>query len=245
MLKNWVILSLLFLVSCNVLQPPPDLAWDHDPEAVIIETTNGGGLEPIAASRNRIPDGVVFGDGRIVWTTFDDGKRQVWQSQLNEEEMMTLLETFADKGFWRLDDFYQPKEEVFDSSTTRLTVNLISENKRVGEYHNGAPPAFAELVGLVSSGAGAKGDIYKPEMGYLSVAPIDGVYNPADIPEWQSDLVDFRLADAEDGWIEGAALEQAWALVNQNYWSPVIVEDDIYYELYLEIPELTGRDPTQ
>ena len=85
-----------------------------------------------------------------------------------------------------------------------LTVNLISENKSVGEYHNGAPPAFHELVSLVSSGAGAEGDVYKPEMGYLSVAAIDEVYNPADIPEWESDLVDFRLADAEEGWIEGA-----------------------------------------
>ena len=121
MLKNWVMLSLLLLlISCTALQSPPDLVWNDDPEAIIFETTNGGGLEPIAASRNRIPDGVVFGDGRIIWTTFDDGKRQVWQGQLNEDEMTTLLESFADKGFWRLEDFYQPKEEVFDSSTTRI-----------------------------------------------------------------------------------------------------------------------------
>ncbi len=245
MLKNLVILSLLLVVSCTVLQPTPDLAWNHDPEAVIIEATNGGGLEPIAAVRNRIPDGIVFGDGRIVWTTFDDGRRQVWQGQLHEDEMMTLLETFADKGFWQLEDFYRPKDEVFDSSTTRLTVNLISENKSVAEYHNGAPSAFDELVGLISSGAGAEGDVYRPEAGYLSVAPINGVYNPSDIPEWESDMVDFRLADAEDGWVERAVLEQAWTKVNQNYWSPVVVENDLYYELYLEIPELTRRDPTQ
>lgn len=245
MLKNLAILSLLFLSSCNVLQPPPDLTWDHDPEAVIIKTTDGGGLEPLAAARNRIPDGVVFGDGRIIWTTFEDGRRQVRQGQLSEDEMMTLLETFADKGFWRLDDFYRPREEVFDSSTTRLTVNLISENKSVGEYHNGAPRVFDELVGLVSSGAGAEGDTYMPQMGYLSIMPIDGVYNPSDILAWESDAVDFRLADAEDGWVEGPVLAQAWTIVNRKYWSPIVVEDDIYYELYLEIPELTGRDPTQ
>jgi hypothetical protein len=50
------------------------------------------------------------------------------------------------------------------------------------------------------------------------------------------------LADLLDGRIEGPALMQAWAVVNQQYWSPIVVEGEDYYELFLEIPELTGRE---
>ena len=246
MLKRIVcFLPLLFLISCNVLQPPPDLAWDHDPEAVIIQTSEGGGLEPPAAGYNRIPNGKVWGDGRIVWTTFDDGKRSVWQAQLSEVEMMALLETFADKGFWRLEDFYQPSDEVFDSTTTSLSVNLLAERKRVGEYHAGAPREFDELIGLVRSVGDANKEVYVPQQGYLSVDLLSREpSNAAELPVWDAASAGLSLAEIDGNWVEGAALQQAWEIVNLSYWAPRVVEDGKYYELILEMPELTGREPS-
>ena len=50
----------------------------------------------------------------------------------------------------------------------------------------------------------------------------------------------------EDGmggvWVEVPALMQAWEAVNRKYWGPLIAEGDQLYELYLEIPDLTGRE---
>lgn len=243
--KLLLILVFLFLIGCNVLNSAPELTWDHSPDALIIQVTSGGGMEPEAAHRNRIPDAQVWGDGRIIWQTFnEDNVRQVWEGQLSEADMMALLQTFADKGFWRLKDHYEPKSEVFDSSSTSLHVNLLAENKRVSEYHSGAPNRFYELIGLMGSGAGATSQPYLPQAGYLDYYPLnaDNYLDSPELPVWDAEAAGLSLEDVPDGLIEGAALLQAWDAVNQKYWSPIVVEGEDYYELYLEIPELTGRE---
>ncbi len=35
----------------------------------------------------------------------------------------------------------------------------------------------------------------------------------------------------------------AWDAVNRKYWSPMVIAGGQPYELYLEIPDLTGREP--
>ena len=202
-------------------------------------------MEPEAAYRNRIPDAQVWGDGRIIWQTFnEDNVRQVWEGQLSEDDMAALLQTFADKGFWRLKEYYEPKVEVFDSSSTSLRVNLLAENKRVSEYHSGAPQQFHELVGLVTSGAGTTGQPYVPQTGMIAVYLLESAdyLTDMEVPVWDAEKATTTLADLLDGRIEGPALVQAWAVVNQQYWSPIVVEGDAYYEVHLEIPELTGRE---
>ena len=238
-------LTLLFLIGCAVLNPAPDLTWDHSPDALIIKATSGGGMEPEAAWRYRVPDAQVWGDGRIIWQTFnEDQVRQVWEAQLSEDEMVALLQTFADKGFWRLKGHYAPREEVFDSSSTSLRVNLLAENKQVGEYHSGAPRKFYELIGLVRSGAGAASQPYIPQTGYLTVYPLQSAtsQNNPGIPVWDAEAATISLEEIPDGLIEGPALWQAWQVVNQKYWSPIVIEGEDYYELFLEIPELTGQE---
>ncbi|MCP4359514.1 MAG: hypothetical protein GY796_16005 [Chloroflexi bacterium] len=236
---------LLLTVGCTLLQPTPDLAWDHDPEALIIQAKSGGGLQPEAAYYNEIPRAQVWGDGRIIWQSRNEGGgRQVWQGQLSEMETADLLQTFADKGFFQLKDHYEPSAQVYDSSSTSLRVNLLAESKSVGEYHEGAPRRFHELVGLVSSGAGAEGQPYVPQAGYLTAAlvtPWDGLDTTA-VPQWDTAVLGLDLEEAAGVWVEGEALARAWEIVNQKYWSPMVVQGDAYYELYLQLPELTGRE---
>ena len=234
---------LLFTTCCSVLQPPPDLAWDHNADSLIISTAIGGGMQPEAAYRNEIPRGLVWGDGRVVWQTSNDERnRLVWQGQLDEEEMADLLQTFADKGFFRMDNHYSPKDEVFDSSSTSLNLNLLAEQKKVGEYHDGAPRKFHELVGLISSGAGAEGVPYVPERGYLTAVYLNSTAD-AIVPTWSTDSLELNLNDATGIWVDGDVLARAWEVVNLSYWSPRVSQDGDVYELYLELPELTGREP--
>jgi len=200
-------------------------------------------MQPEAAYRNEIPRGLVWGDGRIVWrTSNDEHNRLVWQGQLSEEEMADLLQTFADKGFFRMDSHYSPKDEVYDSSSTSLTLNLLAEQKNVGEYHDGAPRTFHELVGLVSSGAGAEGVPYVPKRGYLTAVYLDSAPKTT-MSTWNADTLGLNLDDATGIWVEGDALARAWEIVNLRYWSPHVSQGDDVYELYLELPELTGREP--
>ncbi len=230
------------LTACNLLQPAPELEWDESPQALIVRATVGGGLIPQAAAVNDLPRGQVWGDGRVVWTTFNDrGERQVWQGQLSRDELAALLEEFAGKGFWRLDDFYEPRTQVFDSATTSLTVNLLSESKTVSEYHEGAPAAFGELVRLLSSGAGAEASPYTPASGFLTAIPMPA-FNDDPVPDWDAAALGVDLAQAGGGLtVEGPALLWAWQLVNLNQWGPRVQQGAQQYELMLNVPELTGR----
>lgn len=237
---------LLFTASCTALQPPPALDWDHDPDALIVRVTQGGGMQPEAAYYNEIPKASVWGDGRIIWQTLDgDSVRHIWEGQLSEAEMADLLQTFADEGFFRMDDHYSPKEEVYDSSSTSLTLNLLADSYRVGEYHDGAPSGFDKLVGLLGSGAGADGTPYIPQRGYLTamwLTPRDGVDTTA-IPIWDAAALGLDLDDAYGVWVEGDALIRALELVNRKYWSPTVMQGEDLYELYVQLPELTGKEP--
>lgn len=216
--------------------------WDHNAETRVITVTRGGGLEAPVSTYNRIPQAVVWGDGRNVWQTRgDDGERLVWQGQLSEEEMTAVLQTFVDKRFFCMDTHYAPKAEVFDGTSTSLTVSLVEKRYSVGEYVSGAPREFYELGNLAAGGAAAKSEPYVPSLGFLeayqlSTPPDDG------LPVWD-ESTGLVLADAADGvWLEGAALIQAWEIVNLQYWQPLVVQDGVVYELYLQIPDLTGRE---
>lgn len=233
------------LMACNLLQPPPDLQWDESAETVVVRTQVSGGLIPQAAAMNELPMGLVFGDGRIVWTTFDDSSnRQVWQGQLSREQMAALLQEFADKGFFRMDSFYQPDGQVYDAGTTSLYVNLLSGETGVSEYYEGAPRAFHQLVTLVSSGAGAEGTPYIPQQGFLTAVPLGTAPEPS-LPVWDAEVLGLDLGQASGGmWVEGPALLRAWELVNEQYWGPRVQQGEQVYELWLSLPELTGREPT-
>lgn len=240
MRKRLITCILLLAAGCSLFQPPPELTWDHDPDTIIIKVTVGGGLQPTAAAFNAIPRAIVWGDGRIIWQTHDDAyNRLVWQGQLNEEEMASLLQTFADKGFFRMDNHYAPKEPVYDSSSTSLRLNLLAGPYSVSEYHDGAPRAFHELVGLVSSGAGAEGQPYIPGNGYLTAVSLQNG-DPTGLPIWDADTMGLNLDDAHETLVEGETLARAWEIVNQKEWSPLVIQGDDVYELHLQIPELTG-----
>lgn len=244
MKKFFAIILLLLNVSCNLLQPPPDLAWEHDADALIIRVTEGGGLVSPATGYNEIPRAQVWGNGRIVWQTLNEGNnRQVWQDQLSEAEMADLLQTFADKGFFRMDGHYRPKEQIYDSSTTSLRLTLLADSYRVSEYHSGAPAKFHQLAGLLASGAGKEGSPYVPQSGYLTAVPLKSRDNTSTLPTWDASARGLDLTDATGIWIEGDVLAHAWEIVNLKYWSPLVVQGGDLYELYVQLPELTGQEP--
>jgi hypothetical protein len=99
-------------------------------------------------------------------------------------------------------------------------------------------------MSVISSGAGATGQPYVPQTGIITVYPMESAdyLTDMEVLVWDAEQAMTTLADLLDGRIEGPALMQAWAVVNQQYWSPIVVEGEDYYELFLEIPELTGRE---
>lgn len=245
-MKRIITICILFLTTSCAWLPSPELTWNHDPATRIIEVSSANGLEPRAAYLNGFPAAQVWGDGRIVWQTWDeDYQRQVWQGQLSEAELATLLKTFADKGFFGMNNRYAPKEDILDGSTTRISVHLLSASTTVSEYVSGAPPQFYELIDLLTSGAGVKATPYIPQSGHLTAKEIkpQNELDKTALPIWDATALGLDLHDAAGIWLEGDALMYAWEVVNQDHSYPIIMQGDSYFELYLQLPELTGQTP--
>ncbi|VAW31068.1 hypothetical protein MNBD_CHLOROFLEXI01-2421 [hydrothermal vent metagenome] len=244
MKKTLAIIILLLTVGCTLLQPSPDLAWDQDAEELIIRLTDGGGYQPEAGIYNEIPRMLVWGNGRIIWHTFnEDDNRQVWQAQLSEAEMTDLLQTFADKGFFHLDAHYELGEKISDSSSINLQINLLSGSYGVDEYSSGAPNEFHALVELLGSGAGAEGTPYIPQSGHLTAVLLRPRGGISTLPTWDAATLGLNLEDATGIWVDGDVLAYAWEIVNLEYWVAQVVQGEDLYELYVQLPELTGVDP--
>ena len=262
MMKTLVAICILFLLTACTFLPSsestrePDsesdisqtssskLAWDHDPEALVIQVFSDiGGSAPTAALINQLYVAQVWGDGRITWVTWtDDFQRQVWQGQLSEAEMASLLETIDDKGFFRLKARYAPRENVMDGSTIGIKVYLLERSQEVSEYDSGAPDRFHELFDLLISGAGADGTPYVPQSGQLDAREIDA-REGREYPIWDATALGLDLHDAARVWVEGDALLTAWEVINQSSSFPIVMQGDTYFELHLRLPEMGMMAP--
>lgn len=234
--------------EANVTQPPSvELAWDPDPEALVIQVFAGGsGSAPTTALVNELFAAQVWGDGRIIWAAWtDEFQRQVWQGQLSEAEMDALLQTVADKGFLRMKARYAPRETVMDGSTTRISVHLLESSQEVGEYVSGAPDEFHELVELHTSGAGVEGTPYLPQSGQLTAREIEteAWMQQTALPLWDAAALGVDLQEAAGIWLEGDALLHAWEAVNRNPGFPIVAQDGRYFELHLRLPDVSVMAP--
>jgi hypothetical protein len=229
-----------------VVELPP-LVWDQDPETVVISATFCCGFVPQMAVTNYIPEVQIWGDGRIVWVVQEDtGSRTVFKAQLSQDEIKELLEKIAAAGFFgwepRYGDF-----TVTDLADKCLQVNLESGATAVCEYHKGAPQAFHELYNLITAGAGKRGSIYTPEIGYLTVRELGPAVQagPVDTSlDWDAAGLDLPLDKVGEGlWIKGPALELSWQAVNTRPWLAMVKSGDRLYEIGLQIPGLSREAP--
>lgn len=247
-MRRWMALLLALAgatLACNTFFPPrPDVAWDPDPAALVIELYSAGGLVPATFMDNYIPAARVWGDGRIIWTTFPaGGSRRVLIGQLTPDELRALLQQFVEAGFFGWQDFYEPPYQIYDGATTTLTVQLQSTSKSVSEYMEGAPAQFHTLGGQLASGAGAAGTDYVPERGYLRAYPLGAGSEPAQFV-WPAERFGFGLAEAAGAGraVDGEALQFAWTALNQAQFAS-FASDGQLYTLTLQVPGVSYLEP--
>jgi hypothetical protein len=223
--------------------PIPELIWDEDPETVVLSGTFCCGFVPRLAVTNYIPDFTIFGDGRMIWSIIDQntGGRQVFTAQLSAETVESLLTRIAEAGFFGWQDNYADLS-VSDLPEQCLQVNLVSVSKSVCEYHKGAPAAFHELYDYLAAGAEQAGEPYLPEAAYLTTESLGRDINLGDqrVSALDEAALGFSLTTAQEGlWIEGDALARLWEEVNAQPWLPVVEDGQSFFQLGLQIPDLS------
>lgn len=237
-----VALSLAALACVTVLPPRPVLEWDTSPDAVVIEAYVVGGMVPMNYHQNYIPEVRVFGDGRVVWVEWQDAHRTVLEGHLTQDELRTVLEEFSSAGFFGWENFYEPDSMIYDAPTSTLRVNLLSINKSVSEYVEGAPAQYGVLWARVASGAGATGAEFVPENGYLLATLINGTgFTATHI--WPDEATGLTLSEVTAGqYVQGEALAAAWRIINESQYATVESDGALYF-IALQIPGISYQAP--
>jgi hypothetical protein len=232
--------------------PAPPIEWDPNPATVVITATNCCGLVTPFYRNNYIPDAMVWGDGRIVWTQAGTGgDRQVLQGQLTSSQLNEWLQSAADAGFFGWKPLYKDDISPTDLPTRCIAINLTSQVKQVCDYAQVAPEAYQKLYNQLGQGLGAAGKPFVPQRAYMTAHPtptINSGNNSASsegkTPLWNDNAAGVSLVDADKGvWVEGEALKLAWELVNQNPMAPSVVDNGQVYQLTLQIPGISISPP--
>ena len=229
----------------NPAVPQPKVSWDTSPEALVLSATNCCGMVPEFVRLNYIPDAQIWGDGRILWTQLDaNNQRRVLEGRLAQDRLAALLQGAVDQGFFGWKELYTDPNAPTDLPTRCVYIQLQSGSRKACEYFSGAPQAFHDLYDQVAEGAGVSGLDFVPEKGYLTTYPQPNASpNPA-MPAWDAQAAGISLANAGKGaWIEGAALETAWKVLNQNPFGAAVREGDGVYMLSLQVPGVSLSQP--
>jgi hypothetical protein len=231
---------------------PPTVEWDANPATVVITATNCCGLTTPFYHNNYIPDALVWGDGRILWTqTGATGSRQVFEGQLSSTQLQSWLQGAVDAGFFGWKPIYKDDINPTDLPTRCITIKLANQDRQVCEYFQGAPEAYQKLYDQLNQGLGIAGTPFIPQRAYLTAYSFpktnlgnDGGAQSGKTPQWNENTAGVSLANAGNGvWLEGAAVKQAWELVNQNPMAPSVEENGQTYQLTLQVPGISFSAP--
>lgn len=221
----------------------PDLSWPADSSHRVLLGTFCCGFTTQAYVTNYIPEFQVWGDGRFYWALIENGKRVVYEAQLEKEEISVILKEITAEGFFSWQDRYEDPL-VTDMADKCIRISLLADEKSVCEYYRGAPEAFHRLFDRLATGAGKTGQVYTPESGYLTATPIEA---ESVAPQLVWDQAEVSLASVgESGmWVDGKALPALWEAVNTLPTGPVVEEQGEYYVVTLQIVGLSLRVPPQ
>lgn len=199
-------------------------------------------MVPMNYHPNYIPEVRIFGDGRIVWMEWQDARRTVLVDHLTKDQMRAVLEEFSSAGFFGWENFYEPEGMIYDAPTSTLHVNLLSVNKSVSEYVEGAPAKYDVLWARVANGAGATGTPFVPENGYLLATPINST-GMVITHSWPDEATGLTLSEVTAGrYVQGEALASAWRIINENQYA-VIESDGALYFIVIQIPGISYQTP--
>ena len=173
------------------------------------------------------------------------------QGQLSSTQLHDWLQSAADAGFFGWKALYKGNNSPTDLPTRCITISLSSQDKKVCEYFQGAPEAYEKLYDQLSQGLGVAETPFVPQRAYLTAHSFpkpdigaEGASQAGKTPLWNAKAAGISLAKAGDGvWLEGAALKQAWELVNQNPMAPMAVEDGQNYQITLQVPGISLDAP--
>ena len=253
--------SILFwLVSCAHISPQsttvtpaptplPRFTWDANADVrVMLATQCCPSPTTEELVRFYIPEAQLWGDGRFLWTEWDEGgARQVFVTRLSSDEMQALLQEIAAIGFFEWDAEYQG-EPVVDAAGKCLNITLTDRDRTVCEADGGAPVAFYTFFDRLSQGAGNSGLLFQPERAYVTGFQLEELVGPRSAADltWEEMQTQGPATQVLSGfWLEqGETLQMLWDAANQDpYYMPLVEDGDQLYRIILQVPAVSWIEP--
>ncbi|MGB0386646.1 MAG: hypothetical protein ACPGWR_17690 [Ardenticatenaceae bacterium] len=101
--------------------------WQAPP--VLVQWTQGPGFTSYEFAWSTVPRFVLYNDGRVVTSDWQNGKRVMGEAQLSEEEVCAFLTEFDDDGFFDFDPETYEFPPIADASTSHIRVNAWRTQK--------------------------------------------------------------------------------------------------------------------
>lgn len=199
--------------------------WDRDPSTIVVRLDSRPDQESPAFLLNQIPPCTLWGDGRLVWTTFrDTGEEDVLEARISDDAVRRFIEDIVARGF------YDWEDELLPPTTTNpviesITVALYGDVKTVRRFSLWPQNAYPRILETCQQLAEQPVRVL-PDAGWVSAYPI-----PRDpqAPSWlwppDAPFTLQELADSgEARWIEGNLAQNVWLSAREDRGNVQVLE---------------------
>lgn len=250
------LLSLLIWLAACANNPAPApvaesgavIEWDRKPETIVFRADVTGGNGDPFLSRNEIPPCTIYGDNHIVWTNeLGPFNIQVLEDRLSDDQIREFVNFMAlSEQYYK----YTPRADnapASDVSPVVETLALFVNNvNHVTDAFSGWTFDYYQRLLRQCQGTSRAPALYEPAAAYVSAQVVG--YDPTapGIP-WDAAANGLSLAElaaaGERRWITDRNVRVLWTLLRTSPPSLQFYENDVQYNVALEIPNLTRESP--
>lgn len=215
--------------------PRPEMAYDHDPAALIVEADTLG-EERAGTLASHVPTFRFYGDGFVVYAgeptlTHLGTDAVVMTGHLSEGEIQDILWFIHEAGFFDLEESAQ---RLTDGEMAHITVHLADRSYRVRVYapgSEGTPEAFTRVYERLTGIRPADATSFEPGWGTLHARPFAA--QVSDVVRWPEEM-GLNLADAAAGIpLQGEIFQQVRHLLSGRPGRQAYRDGDDLYQVWL------------
>ncbi len=215
--------------------PRPEIAYAHDPTALIVEADTLS-PESSGAPWNHVPTLRLYGDGLVVYAgepapTHLGTDAIVMTGYLSEGEVQDILWFIQEAGFFDL----QAKLPA-EVGTAYVTVNLAQRSHHARVYAPSSedmPAAFARVYRRLTEIRPADARPFVPTWGTLHARPFTG--RVSEVVRWPGET-GINLADAARGIpLQGELFRRVYHLLSGRPGRQAYRQDDSLYQVWLRV----------
>jgi hypothetical protein len=218
--------------------PRPEIAYDHDPAALIVEA-DALGEDRSGMPGSHVPTLRLYGDGFVIYAGEPalanlGTDAIVMTGHLSEGEVQDILWFVHEAGFFDLEASDQSPPGDVDSA--HITVHLAERSHRVRVYvsdSEGAPEAFTGIYEHLTEIRPADATPFEPNWGTLYARPFAA--QVSDVVRWPEEM-GVNLADAAIGIpLQGETFKQVRHLLSGRPGRQAYGQGGELYQVWLRV----------